>query len=133
MWGSSGRWCSTSPVFGSATCAPWNETIGDVMSSSDVAAIADRNIRPVTSVTAAPASLADAIALRVLSDGGWSAVRMVPSMSSPISLKPIYPYAAATPGSGRIGLAMKLSPRMVLWMIVLPVVIYVLVLAYRGG
>ena len=37
------------------------------------------------------------------------------------------------PGSDRIALAVKLSPRAVLWLILLPVVIYILVLAYRGG
>ena len=65
-------------------CAPWNEAIGDRRSSSALARRADWNIRPVATVTTAPASRTRSSVRRVRSDSGYSGLRIVPSMSSAI-------------------------------------------------
>ena len=60
--------------------------MGVVRPSSELAFLADANIRPVARVTVTPALTTLPIALRVLSDTGRSIDRMVPSISSASSL-----------------------------------------------
>ena len=60
--------------------------MGDLRSSAAVDILADSNMRPVATVTTAPASITRSMTRRVLSEISRSGPRMVPSMSRAISL-----------------------------------------------